>query len=141
MTRAGSTALTAGLILLVAIAIHVDYHLGRGTPYPYSLDSPYHWILGLVTLAPVAWVVARLWPAAALTRLALVVGLGVFLGQIVEPWLETRIDTSGMAFGLDAERWRIFAEFMVAGVVGASVGYFLGMRRGLRAPGVRPGRI
>ncbi len=85
-----------------------------------SLAWRLHWLVGLVTGAAMAWLLARRFERQAAWRwLALVGALGFVLGQIVEPTLEV------VAYGVTFEqvypsvRWRLFAEFTAAWVAGS----------------------
>jgi len=125
------------LILLLAAMVHVDWHVGRGVHHGMSLGWPCHWIVGAVSLAVVAWLVLR-WQHRLRTLLAVLV-TGLAAGQIVEPWLETLLFRLSWSEVMPAERWRIFLEFTVAGVLGvllvpATVHVARRVRYGARVP-------
>ena len=126
MLRTWSTWLAA---LWVGVMIHLDWHLGRPGHDHRSFDLAYHWVLALPAFVPVAWLVSRRWPGAAFRAGMVITLLGVLLGQGLEPLGET------IHFGAGAEpftnpvRWRIFAEFMTAGVLTLLLGILLLQRQ------------
>lgn len=103
--------------LWIGAMIHVDWHLGRPGHDHLSFGLSYHWLLAVPTFAPIPWFLLRRWPASWIQASIVVIALGVGLGQGVEPLGEM------IAFDVGAEpfanpvRWRIFAEFMAAGVL------------------------
>ena len=108
-----------GWALLLALLVHLDWHLGRPQHMPPSLDWSFHWLLGLAAGASMAWIfVRRFEPGAVWRSLALVGALGLVLGQLVEPALEM------VAFGVTFEqvypavRWHVFGAFAAAWVAG-----------------------
>jgi len=125
--------LGAGLVLLIGAATHADYHLGRGHHHPLSLDWTYHWILGLALAALIVWIAARAWPASSAPAAVLVVGTGLLMGQVVEPLVEGVFYDGRLTYRVDAERWRIFLEFLAASGVGLAAGLGLARLRPRRA--------
>ena len=126
----------AGLVLLVGVATHVDYHLGRGPELPPSLDWPYHWVLGVVVGVVVTLIAARVWQTALPRVVAIAFG-GLLLGHGVEPVLEGCFGMGQCGYTVDAERWEIFFAFVVALAGGIALG--LGLAR-WRAPSPSPSR-
>ena len=59
----------------------------------------------------------RRWPTDATRAGIVIVVLGVLLGQGVEPLAEVLASPPGHAPFANMVRWRIFAEFVVAGMV------------------------
>ena len=82
-----------------------------------SLGWPYHWLLGAVLFAAVAWFVAKRWPVDAWVASALNLTLGVIAGQVLEPLGETVYYGLPLGRLLNGERWTAFAEFMAAGLM------------------------
>ncbi|MCI0434511.1 MAG: hypothetical protein L0271_12855 [Gemmatimonadetes bacterium] len=129
---------TIGLIALMAVVIHLDWHIGRELHHGLSFAWPYHWVLGLVSFAAVTWRIVRVEHRhAPVARLLTVLVGGLIAGQLVEPWLETVIYRETWAAVMPVERWRIFAEFTAAGAVGSAVVLASGLRARAR-PGNRP---
>jgi uncharacterized membrane protein YhaH (DUF805 family) len=110
--------------------IHLDWHLGRPGHDHRSFDLAYHWLLAVPTFTPLAWLVCRRWRDSPFRAALIMTVLGVLLGQGLEPLGET------VHFGAGAEpftnhlRWRIFAEFMTAGLIILLLGILLFRSRG-----------
>jgi hypothetical protein len=102
--------------------IHLDWHLGRPGHDHRSFDLPYHWLVAVPAFAPLAWLTLRRWGGAAVSAAASILLLGVLLGQIVEPLSE---GGSALSNGL---RWRVFAEFIAAGLVSYLLGFTIAAR-------------
>ena len=103
--------------LWLGVLIHVDWHLGRPGPSHLSFGLPYHWILGILAFAPLPWLLRRRWPNSLTRASVLVIALGVVLGQGLEPLWEAIHLAQGPQPFTSAVRWRIFAEFLAAGIV------------------------
>lgn len=121
-------------VLLIMVMVHVDWHFGRGHHHRLSLSLPYHWILGLVTFFLLALYSARKWPQNAIGAAVLNGTLGLFAGQIVEPLLEVIGYRVSLGEVFTPERWRIFAQFAVASVVGLLAGFAFVRARRRRPP-------
>jgi hypothetical protein len=107
---------TVGLVLLLALAVHVDWHIGRPVHHRLSLGWSYHWILGVASFALVTWLVlgkARDGPG----QLALIVIVGLVAGQIGEPIGEVLVYREPWQSVMPAERWHVFLAFAAAGIV------------------------
>ena len=81
-----------------------------------SFDLSYHWLLSLLAFGPLPWLVARRWPLAPVRPAFVIVILGVLLGQGLEPMGEVLTSVRWEPF-TNPTRWRVFAEFMAAGLV------------------------
>jgi hypothetical protein len=103
--------------LWVGVMIHLDWHLGRPYHDHRSFDFAYHWLLAIPTFAPIAWFAHRRWPGSPLKAALVMTFLGVLLGQGVEPLSEVILDGAGAEPFTNPIRLRIFAEFMIGGVV------------------------
>ena len=103
--------------LWLGVLIHVDWHLGRPGPSHLSFGFPYHWLLALVAFGPLPWLLRRRWPNSLTQASVLVIALGVVLGQGLEPLGEVIHFDRGSEPFVNAVRWRIFAEFLAAGVL------------------------
>jgi hypothetical protein len=120
------------IALWIGLLIHGDWHLGRPGHDHLSFALPYHWILALVTFAPLPWTVARRWPRTFGAASVFVLGLGVVLGQGLEPLGEVVAGRSTEPL-TNPVRWRVFAEFMAAGVLVYLAVARLVLRRSRRA--------
>ncbi len=105
------------LVLLLAAAIHVDWHVARPQHTRLSLDWPYHWLLGVVLFAAAAYFVAKKWPVHAWLASALNLTLAVIAGQVLEPLGEVIYYGLPVGRALNGVRWTAFAEFMAAGLM------------------------
>ncbi len=103
--------------LWIGVLIHVDWHMGRPGHDHLSLGLPYHWLLAVVTFAPLPWIVLRRWPTSCPQASVLVVLLGVALGQGLEPLGEVIHFPVGWEPFTNPVRWRVFGEFIVTGII------------------------
>jgi len=106
----------------VGVMIHVDWHLGRPGHGHRSFDLTYHWLAALPMALPVAWLAVRRWPHAALSAGAVMLGLGIVLGQGLEPLGEVVLYQEGWEPFTNPVRWRIFAELIRAGLIALLAG-------------------
>ena len=109
--------LSIWLALLIAVAIHVDWHIGRGHHFRLSGGTPYHWLIAIPTFVCVAWIVGRHWSHAVHTAGMRTIVVGVLAGQIVEPFGELLFYRNPAAVVWGSSRWPIFAEFLAAGLL------------------------
>jgi hypothetical protein len=103
--------------LLLAVGIHVDYHLARPLHHRLSLEWQQHWIFAVVLFAAVASLVALRWPSAARWRVGMwVLVAGILLAQLVEPVLTVAFYEHRLAYETEPERWQAFLECITAGI-------------------------
>ena len=107
------------LIAVLAVLVHMDWHVGRAIHHGLSLGWTYHWIVGVVGLGGMALLALR-W-RLRLAALVAVVVAGLAAGQVLEPWLETVLYGLSWSEVMPVERWRVFLEFTLAGVLGLSL--------------------
>ncbi len=125
--------------LWVGLMIHLDWHLGRPGHDHRSFDLALHWLLAIPAFSLVIWMAHRRWPDAAANGMLLITLLGVLLGQGLEPLGEIAM-YGGLEPLTSPVRWRIFAEFMAAGVVTLFLGAALLGRRARGGPPRMPAR-
>ncbi len=101
----------------IGVLVHVDWHLGRGGHDHLSFGLGYHWLVAVVTFAPIPWVLARRWPTSFPQASAFVLLLGIALGQGLEPFGEVIYSPASWEPFTNPIRWRVFAEFSVAGIL------------------------
>ena len=106
----------AGLVLALAAAIHIDWHLARPVHHRLSLGWPNHWIFAIAAFALVGCLIARGWPDAPARAAAGIVGLAVLLAQGLEPLLEVAIYDHQLGYPSDPGRWGAFALCLATGV-------------------------
>ena len=106
----------------LAVLVHVDWHVGRPADMPPSLGWSLHWLLGIV----MGWsFLRRRGSQTEGVDLVIALGLGLVLGQLVEPTLEVLIFQESFATVNPAVRWELFGTFILAltgGVAAAAVG-------------------
>lgn len=102
--------------LWLGLMVHLDWHLGRPGHDALSFHLPWHWLLAVPAFLPIAWMVKRRWPDAALKAGLVVVLLGLLIGQGLEPLGESLLGAGTEPF-TNPLRWRAFAEFVGAGVL------------------------
>lgn len=103
--------------LWIGVAIHVDWHLGRPGHSHLSFGLSYHWLLAICTFVPLPWILIRRWPTSLAHVSILIIGLGVALGQGLEPLGEVIYFNVGAEPFTNPVRWRVFGEFMAAGIL------------------------
>ena len=106
----------AGLVLTLAAAIHVDWHLARPAHHRLSLSWPHHWLFAVAVFALVGWVIARRWPRAPGRAAAGIVVGAVLLAQGIEPVLEQAVYGHELGYPNDPERWSAFLVCVGAGL-------------------------
>jgi hypothetical protein len=105
------------LALILAVGIHVDWHLARPVHHRLSLGWQQHWIFAALLFAGVASLVALRWPPADRWRSgAWVLVLGLLLAQLVEPVVTLAFYENRWAYEMDPERWTVFWECIAAGL-------------------------
>lgn len=102
--------------LVLAAAIHVDWHLAR--PHVHgglSAGLPYHWLFAIPVFALSAWYIARRNARLALTGVV-TIGVAVLLGQGLEPLVEYVAYGTPIAEVFRPARVGAFAVFLGIGV-------------------------
>jgi len=105
------------LAVLLAVAIHVDWHMARPAHDSLSLGWRYHWLFAIPVFAVAGWYAVRRWPAEPLRPAALSIALAAFLGQVVEPFGEIVFAGQSAEGAFGAQRLAAFLLFMAFGVV------------------------
>ncbi|MGH7568956.1 MAG: hypothetical protein ACREL9_08310 [Gemmatimonadales bacterium] len=116
----------------IGLAIHIDWHLARPVHERLSFGWPGHWLLALPVFLAAGWYLTRGWPTAPARPAALSVGLGVVLGQVLEPLGEVLVYHATLAEVFEPTRLRAFAVFLAAGLVALALA--LAARRAGRRP-------
>jgi hypothetical protein len=104
------------LIALLAVAIHVDWHLARPMHHRLSLAWSQHWIVAAILFGIAGWLIARAWPDRPLRPALTIVGLAVLAAQGIEPVLEVALYQHRLGFPNDPSRWLAFAICLAAGL-------------------------
>lgn len=103
--------------LWVGTMIHLDWHLGRPGHDHRSFHLAYHWLLALPAFGPLAWLTLRRWPGRPFRAMAGILVLGILLGQGLEPLGELIVSNGHSNAFASLVRWRIFGEFLGAGLL------------------------
>ena len=130
--------LFASLVLALAAAVHVDWHLARPAHHRLSLAWPQHWLFAAAAFAAVGWAIARGWPEAPARAAACVVTLAVLLAQGVEPVLEVALYRHRLGYPAEPGRWAAFGLCVAAGLPALAVALWLCRPPRRSAPDVAP---
>jgi hypothetical protein len=114
MRAAPSTGAVIGLSLLLAAAIHVDWHLARPAHYGMSMEWGHHWIATAIVFGIVGCIIAQRWPASRWRLGAVVFLSAVFIAQGIEPVLEALIYDHRLGYEGEPLRWAAFWRAMAA---------------------------
>ncbi len=103
--------------LLLAVAIHADWHLARSHGHRLSGEWAQHWLVGMPVFAFIALYVARTWPQDTWRAGARLLGAGIFLGMVLEPLAEALLYNVPLSALEWPARWTAFSEFGAAGLL------------------------
>jgi len=119
--------------LILAAGIHLDWHLGRpGHHANLSFHLPYHWLLALPVFSGLWLLVRWRWPDSPWKTAGLVILVGILLGQGLEPLGEVIASAGRHQPFAQAVRWKVFGEFILAGLV--TIPLAATLVRGRRSP-------
>jgi hypothetical protein len=127
--------LSAVLVLALASAVHMDWHLARTAVHHrrLSLGWDQHWLFAALAFAAVGWVVARAWPDRPWRPGAWIAALALVLAQGVEPASEVALYFHRLGYPDDPGRWSAFFLCVAAGLPAYGLTLWLcrpGRRRG-----------
>ncbi len=115
-------------VLLLAAAIHTDWHFARPAHHRLSLDLSWHWLFAIPVFALAAWYVWTQRPARPVAASLLVLGLGTLIGAVLEPAYEYWLGGATWDWAFGAERTWAAVAFVVTGVA-AYIATFLILQR------------
>jgi hypothetical protein len=104
------------LVLILATLVHIDWHFGRPAHHRLSLGWSTHWLFAIAFFAVAGWYIARRWPGRPWRAVVWNVGLGLFAGQVLEPFLEAAVYGGHFGYPVGPERWLVFVECVGAGL-------------------------
>jgi hypothetical protein len=107
--------ISAPVALVLAAAIHVDWHLARHHAR-LSLGWSHHWLFAIPVFAAAAWYLRRRRPATLPLVSAGSIGAGILVGQGIEPLGEVLLYGAPLGQVYGPERTGAFAVFMAAGL-------------------------
>lgn len=126
MSKAKLAALL--LSLLLASALHIDWHLARPAHYGLSLAWPYHWVATGILFGLTGWLIARKWPALRWRLGAVVFLAAILLAQGVEPLLEVLLDEGRLGYEVEPARWSALGRALGAATPAYWIAIWLGAR-------------
>ena len=114
--------------MLLAVALHVDWHLARPTHHRLSLGWSEHWLATAAAFLIVGCIIARSWPEHRWPLAATVVVGAAILAQLVEPALESLIYDHRLGYAVEPERWIAFFKAICAGTAAMMIGLLCARR-------------
>lgn len=108
----------AGLVLALAAAVHIDWHLARPALHHrgLSLGWEQHWIFAALTFGVVGWVIARLWPERPWRPATLIAIAALLIAQGIEPMFEVALYAHKLGYPAEPGRWAAFFLCVAAGL-------------------------
>lgn len=104
------------LVLTLAGAVHVDWHLARPTHHRLSLGWEQHWLFAAIAFGLVGWIVARVWPEQAWRRGGLIATFAIILAQVIEPMAEVALYQHRIGYPDEPARWTAFFACLAVGL-------------------------
>jgi FtsH-binding integral membrane protein len=108
----------AALVIALAAAVHVDWHLARPSHHRLSLGWDQHWLFAALVFGLAGWIVARTWPEQTWRPGAVIVTLALILAQGIEPMAEVALYLHRLGYPDEPARW---AAFFVCVAIGLPV--------------------
>ena len=116
-------------VLLLAAAIHTDWHFARPTHHQLSLGLSWHWLLAIPVFALAAYYVARQSPKQPVKVSALLLGAATLLGAVLEPAFEYVVEDAPYDWAFGPERTWGAVAYVVTGIVAYAATFILLRRR------------
>ncbi len=104
------------LVVALAGAVHVDWHLARPTHHRLSLGWEHHWLFAAVAFGLIGWVVARTWPDQVWRRGGAIAVLALLLAQGIEPMGEVAMYLHRIGYPDEPARWTAFFVCIAVGL-------------------------
>jgi len=127
-TRLRPLGATVAAILL-ATAIHVDWHFARPAHHRLSLDLSWHWLMAIPVFALAAYYVARRNPPRLFAASALLIGLATLIGAVLEPAYEYWLGGATWDWAFGAERTWAAIVFVSTGIVSYAITLLMLLKR------------
>ena len=115
--------------LLLATAIHLDWHFARPAHHRLSLGLSWHWMLAIPVFALAAYWVARQNPRNPVKASVLLLAAASLLGAVVEPAWEYWIEHAPYDWAFGPDRTWGAATYVATGVAAYAFTYMLLRRR------------
>jgi hypothetical protein len=116
---------TGLVIVCLATAVHVDWHLARPATHHLSLGWSWHGALAIPVFALAAFFVARSGPARPVVVSAAVVGAAALLGGILEPAWEYWLGGASYDWAFGPARTKAALSFLTIGLIAYVAAYRL----------------
>ena len=107
---------TALVIVALASAMHLDWHMARPATHHLSLGWRFHWLLAVPVFALTAWFVLQTAPRRPLLSSVTIIGLASVLAAVVEPAWEYWVDGAPFEWAFGWMRLAPFIAFLIAGI-------------------------
>jgi hypothetical protein len=117
-------------VLLLASAIHTDWHFARPSHHRLSLDLSWHWMLAIPVFALAAYYVARKNPPRLLMVSVWLIGLATLIGAVLEPAYEYFFGGATWDWAFGPERTWAAIAFVTTGIATYAITLLLLVRRG-----------
>ena len=131
---------TGTAVLLLAAAIHADWHFARPAHHRLSLDLSWHWLIAVPVFAIAAYYVWTRKPPRPVAASALVIGLAALIGAVLEPAYEYWLGGATWDWAFGPERTWAAVAFVATGVA-AWVATFAWLQRRGQAADVNPSAL
>jgi hypothetical protein len=116
--------------ILLASAIHVDWHFARPAHHRLSLDLSWHWLLAVPVFALAAYYVAKRNPPRPLSASVLLIGVATLIGAVLEPAYEYRLGGSTWDWAFGPERTWAAIAFVSTGIAAYAITLLMLLKRG-----------
>ena len=116
-------------VLLLASAIHTDWHFARPAHHRLSLDLSWHWLLAIPVFVLAAYYVAKKNPPRLLAVCALLIGLATLIGAVLEPAFEFCFGGSTWDWAFGPDRTWAAVAFVSTGIVAYAITLLFLVRR------------
>ena len=116
-------------VLLLATAIHTDWHFARPAHHRLSLDLSWHWLFAIPVFALAAVYVAKRSPPRPLSVSVLLIGLATLIGAVLEPAYEYFLGGATWDWAFGPERTWAAIAFVMTGIVAYAIPLMLLLRK------------
>ena len=119
------------VILALATAIHLDWHVSRPTTHHLSLGWSWHWALAIPVFALAAFYVSRRYLADPVRASIGILGAAILLGALIEPAWEYWLGDASFDWAFGPHRTHAALVYVITGIATYAAVLFLLRRRTL----------
>ena len=101
---------------ILAVAIHLDWHVARPAHGHLSFGWPFHWLLAVPVFGAAAWYMTRRWQEHFTVAGIATIAAAVIVGQGFEALIELVVFQEPLARSFGGERMVALGAFMAAGI-------------------------